>query len=131
MNRRGSVLPVVLVLPTLATGATTILLVQIAASPTGGGSLATILAAVVMLTGIYGFLLLAYRDLLKSLAKLEDEPVRRREAIAALAQATATERAILREDLVRSQAELAERVKELESRERELWERRRTGGVVQ
>lgn len=110
MNRRGAVLPIVL--PILAVGATGVLLIQIAASPTGGGSLAAILGAAVMLTGIYGFLLLAYRDLLRSIAKLEDEPEHRKSAVADI-----------REDMTRLMVELRDDIRRLEDRERERLEK--------
>lgn len=95
----------------------------------GGSSLATLLGSAAVLVGIYGFLLLAYRDLLKAVAKLEDEPARREAADAELAarreeadrtlQAQLADSiALLREDLNRQLSAALERVDGLEERER-------------
>lgn len=111
MNRRGATISILL--PTLATGATTVLLVQIAAGPGGISSIATIITAAVMLTGIYGFLLLAYRDLLKQTTRLEVENEQLKDSIATA-----------REDSARASVEVMDRVKELEDRERRRLEQK-------
>jgi len=87
------------------------IMIQVAAP---GGSIAVMLGAATAIVGIYGFLLLAYRDLLKGLARLEGEPDIRAASIA-----------LLREDLGRTLAEIRRDVVGLEDRERARLERAR------
>lgn len=83
-----------------------------AATATGSSGWA-IIGGAIAVVGIYGFLLLAYRDLLRGQAKLEDEPGARK-----------TEIGQLREEVARQLADAYERLQGLEDRERDRLERK-------
>jgi len=108
MNRRGEAH--IMVVGTLASFVTSA--VGAILQSANGGGLAPMLGAMGIVVAIYGFLLLAYRDLLQKQAELKGEPEDRKEAVAQL-----------REDLDRMFGEVYRRLDGLEERERERLER--------